>query len=83
MIDQVPRLSLDSVLTLVRDVVRSENSPLEAIGVIPSRGGNGYAEILFTSPRPDTASPVAVGISRTGSPEQLRAHLISELRDIA
>jgi hypothetical protein len=79
--DPLDRLSLERVMAVARDVVQTEGTPLQAVGIIPSEGDTGYAEIVF-APLPESpGSPVSVGVSRRDSPERLRERLISELRD--
>jgi len=78
--DPANRLSLESVMAVVRDVVAWEGAPLHAVGIIPSEGGAGYAEIVFAPAPESDASPVTIGVSRWESPERLRERLVSELR---
>lgn len=75
------RLSLDCVMAVARDVLQSEGTSLEAVGIIPSEGDTGYAEIVFAPGGDGSGNPVSVGVSRWESTEQLRQHLVSELRD--
>jgi hypothetical protein len=75
------RLSLESVMAVARDVAQSEGTPLQAIGIIPSEGDTGYAEIVFAPGDDVSGDPVSVGVSRWESPEQLRQRLVNELRD--
>jgi hypothetical protein len=75
------RLSLDCVMAVARDVAQSGGNALEAVGIIPSEGDAGYAEIVFAQGNDRSGGPVSVGVSRWESPEQLRQRLVSELRD--
>ena len=62
-------------------VVAGAIMSLHAVGIIPSEGDTGYAEIVFASDADGSSSPLSVGVSRWESAEQLRARLVSELRD--
>jgi hypothetical protein len=79
--DLQDRLSLDFVMAVARDVVQAVGASLQAVGIIPSAGDAGYAEIVFAAGADGSGQPVSVGVSRWDSPEQLRQRLVSELRD--
>jgi hypothetical protein len=79
--DLPDRLPLDFVMAVARDVVQAVGTSLQAVGIIPSEGDAGYAEIVFASAGDGSGGPLSVGVSRWESAEQLRERLVSELRD--